>query len=266
MLHPESKYATITCMGCGDEIVVPIYCGNRFCVDCNGARRKNIRNKLDVFCAQKKETKAVRFKFLTLTIKSQPDLKEMVEVLLKSFRQLRQRQLWKKKVFGGAFVIEMTVNNGLWHAHIHAILEGYYISWDKLLSDWEAITGATGVHIKAIPVQRITHYLTKYITKTDLDEDCQLEASEALKGKRLFQPFGSWHNGFGNIPKIETKCSKCGQYEWNFGTLSMIIAMSTSSPDMPERSPPEEDEFDPKLFYTKKQRVFGFEEYVDAPF
>lgn len=266
MIHPYSKYCTITCCGCGTEIIVPVYCGNRFCPECNVARQVKIRQKLDLFCSSREITKGVTFKFLTLTIKSQPDLKPMVDLLLKSFRKLRQRKLWKNKVFGGAFVIEMTLSDGSWHPHIHAVIEGHYIPYKKLLEDWTAITGDTGVFIQMIPVLAITRYLTKYITKTSLDEAAQIEASEALKGKRLFQPFGSWHSGFGNLDLPKTLCRKCGQYSWEFGTWSQIVASSTICYDMPEivRGPDPCDEV--LQLYDIKQTSLGFEEYIDAPF
>lgn len=222
-MHSDYLFRTITCSHCGHEISVPISCGNRFCDTCNSSRRQRIRFKIDSFVKSDLSCSSIPFAHLTLTVKSQPDLKEMVVYIVSSFRRLRNRQLWKKHVVGGAFVLEVTHNSNGWHAHLHVIIQSTYMPYEQLLTAWTTITSSTGVFIKRVPASIISHYLTKYITKTELDEEMQLEASEHLKGMRMFQPFGSWHKPIASIVAPAAFCGECSHSAWHFGNTSSLI-------------------------------------------
>lgn len=167
------------------------------------------------------------YKHLTLTIKNQTDLKCMVVTLTKSMRRLRQRKLWKDNVKGGVFVVEITRKNSLWHAHLHVIIEAKYIVWKDLRDAWEAVSGSTGVFIQRIPASQIIRYVTKYVTKTELNAADQRVASDALKGSRLFQPFGSWHGPIAKIRLDRYVCPCCERDQWEYGTNDMYFKRCT---------------------------------------
>jgi len=165
------------------------------------------------------------FKHLTLTVPSEDDLTFMVARLVRAFRRLRQRHLWRKHVRGGAFVVEITRGESGWHAHIHAIIESSFIPWTSLQLEWLLVSGGTGCYIKRIPASSIVKYLTKYITKSELSPEDRLIASSCLKGSRLYQPFGAWHGIINDIGVPRPVCSKCGQSDWYFGdSVAAIFA------------------------------------------
>jgi len=206
----DHNYIRILCCGCGKVFDCPLYCGNRFCDVCNSTRRKRVRRRMEYLIDHVPPSDGKNFLHLTLTIANQPDLSRMAKQLLLSFRRLRQRAFWKNHVDGGAFVIEITRSSYGWHAHIHAIIMSDFIPWKKLKREWTDVSGSSGVYIKKIPKIDIVRYLTKYITKTGLSLPDQYAASGALKGSRLFQPFGSWYAISCQAPKYVPQCTVCG--------------------------------------------------------
>lgn len=217
------QFVTVFCCHCGHVLTVPVYCRNRFCPVCTTARRLRVRSKLTGFIKVHRCTGSYGYKHLTLTIKNQPDLKVMVKSLSKSFRRLRQRQIWKKNVRGGVFVVEITRKDSGWHAHLHIIIEAKYMVYSDLLAAWEAVSLGSGVYIRRIPPGQIVRYLTKYITKSELGIEYQRVASEALKGTRLFQPFGTWHNPIQAIQLELFKCPDCERTKWVFGSFDAFF-------------------------------------------
>lgn len=104
----------------------------------------------------------------------------------------------------------MTHSDSGWHAHLHIIIESAYIPWHEIHSGWKAVSGGSGCHIKAIPGRAIVNYVSKYVTKTELPADLQLQASDALRGRRLYQPFGAWHAPINAINVPVAVCRECG--------------------------------------------------------
>lgn len=214
-------FRRIVCTSCGATFDVPVPCGNRFCDICNQGRKNRIRSKLEWLVAHVDKPRGYSVKHVTLTCRNMDSLSDMLDLLTQSFRKLRQRALWKNCVDGGAFVIEVTGNPGDWHAHIHAVIMAKFLPWKQVVKAWKQISDSTGVYITRIPGKAVVAYLTKYITKTDLSPEFQYEASSALKGRRLYQPFGSWHSLSNNAPKHKPTCSKCG--ESNFMLLDLVF-------------------------------------------
>lgn len=223
-MHEDHSYMSLVCSHCGHTIVVPVSCGNRFCPDCGHSRRRKLRHKLSEFVRTRQLRNRDTFKLLTLSIPSSPDLKKQVDELLSSFRRLRQRAFWRRKVRGGVFVIEVSYGEAGWHAHIHAVIESAYLPYDQLLTGWKAVSTGSGAHIKAIPPRAIISYVTKYVTKTDLAPERQTQASKALAGKRLYQPFGEWHNPMNQIHTPVCTCGQCGRAQWTYGDPSVYAA------------------------------------------
>lgn len=218
-LSPDSDpephaYRQITCLHCGHVINVPIYCGNRFCPVCSVPRLSRVRRRLNWILNNIDPPRGYGIKFLTLTIRNEPDLPAMLQHLVKSFRKLRHLSFWKNYVRGGAFVLEVTGRPGNWHAHIHAVIESRYIPYDKILSLWIKVSGSRGVWIEKIPKRNVVGYLTKYLSKCSVPEDITDDVSQAVSGYRLFQPFGGWYGVNLSFQTEKAGCPMCGSHDW----------------------------------------------------
>lgn len=187
------QYIDIWCTHCGHKFPVPVYCGYRFCRICSVRRQARVRRRLKWLVNQVEIKRPYGIKHLTLTIASEQDLPAMVKKLISSFRKMRQRAYWKNNVLGGSFVIEITGNPGNWHAHIHTIIEAKFMNWDVLHRLWFSCSGGKGVWISRLSQSKAVGYLTKYLTKSDVTTELMEEMSAALKGTRLFSPFGRWY-------------------------------------------------------------------------
>lgn len=203
-------YKRIACCGCGHTFDVPLSCGNRFCEVCNQPRRRRIQTKLNHFIKNAVVPPGYRWRFVTLTLPRSDDLTVAVRCLVSSFRKLRARSFWRRRVNGGAYVIEVIGRPGNWHAHLHVLVLSSWIPVHGLSRNWSLCSPGKIVHIKSIPPSAMVAYVTKYVTKTDLHPDYQVQASQALKGQRLFQPFGSLHLLTASVPRVQYECPMCG--------------------------------------------------------
>lgn len=208
-------FRRIVCLHCGHTIDVPVYCGNRFCEICARPRALRIRRRIDFCIKNTPKLAGYRWKFLTLTIANEPDLSKMLKRLVKAFRRFRQRKFWKKSVHGGCFVIEVTGRPGSWHAHIHAIIFARFMDWRSILNTWQKVSGGQHIDIRQIPPGAALGYVTMYTTKTpDLPLTELQIVSDALKGFRLFNPFGSWFKINREFEVVKCGCPKCGMSDW----------------------------------------------------
>lgn len=210
----DHMWITILCEHCGHKIEVPVYCGNRFCKVCGRPRLSRVRRRLNWMVARIHQRNDYSIKHLTLTITNEPDLPKMLKHIVSAFRRLRQRAFWKRHVLGGAYVIEITGRPGNWHAHLHIIIHSYYLPYAKLLALWKKCSGSQGVYIKQIPQKDVIRYLTKYLSKPDVPEQVLTETAEALKGYRLFHPFGEWYKILKGYVDQKPGCPKCGEQCW----------------------------------------------------
>lgn len=241
--EPGHAFMKVVCQHCGETIDVPVYCGNRFCPVCSVPRRVRVRNRLEFLVANTELPPHFHFKHLTLTIPNQPDLYEMVRYIVKSFRKLRNRAFWKNYVDGGAFVLEVTGRPNNWHVHIHTIIISRYLDWNKLLKAWIACSKGRGVWLTDIPASAAVGYLTKYLSKPSVPDLVLEYVNWALKGMRLFSPFGCWYALNLTYKKPKSACPVCGQTSWLpldlcFGNHIRTYEMDTPLPEPePERCP-----------------------------
>ena len=207
----EHRYITIQCACCGHISSVPEYCGYRLCPVCTRPRNTRVRKRLSWLITNRPQVPGTMVKFVTFTVANQSDCAGMVKHLLSSFRRLRQRAWWKKRVVGGAFVIELTGSQGNWHAHIHAVVQARFLAFKELLALWKKCSGGQGVWIQNVKhMNKIASYLTKYLTKTADDKTDFITASLSLRGVRLFSPIGLWYNKNQEyIPECSV-CPDCG--------------------------------------------------------
>jgi len=236
-------YITLYCSCCGHQYRIPKPCQDRFCPTCSYVRTGKIRRRIRYLVEKQYQVPGQDVRFLTLTIANQTNLDHMVRSLQRSFRRLRQRSFWKRKVTGGAFVIEITRPNNSWHAHVHAIIAGDFIPFKKLLEQWIQVSTGRGVYIKKIPKAAIIGYLTKYITKPDssLSDYDKYSVSDSLKGTRLFQPFGTWHGWNRDFKTEKPACKVCGDRsgfitQWDLDRLSTSIDEVIQSCNSPPQS------------------------------
>ena len=219
------NFIRLHCTSCGNEIDVPVYCGDRFCPICSSGRRKRIRDRIKFLVENSVERDGAAFSHLTLTIKSRPDLPGMIKSITHSFRKLRNSQLWKSHVYGGAFVLEITKSDAGWHAHIHAVIYNLWIDYFELRNAWSRCSTGMGVYITRLPKNQIIYYLTKYLTKPEASVEELAEINDELKGARLFTPFGDWFKLAKQFKKPRCACSKCDQE--TFVNVHMEIGQGT---------------------------------------
>lgn len=160
-------------------------CGHRWCPACRQAFVTDLRAKLKV-TSRRKEPFA--FKFMTFTIRSgDSPLREQIAFLWKSFRRLRQTEIWKRRVKWGIAILEVTYSpkREQWHPHIHIIAEAGFIPCKALGRAWtKASCGSFNCDIKAIKsTSQAINYATKYATKGTLNESST--ATPALTAELL---------------------------------------------------------------------------------
>lgn len=202
-------FISISCTECGKRLNVPVFCGNRFCEICSTFRRSRVRERLQFLVKNVTLKPGQHFKMITLTIRNEKKLPQMLKRLQKSFKKLRSRAWWKNHVTGGAHVFEVTGTPGNWHVHIHAVVAAYYMPFAVLLALWQKLSTGRGVFIQNIPPSTITNYLTKYLSKAGVTANLENTVSEALKGYRLFQPWGDWFAISNQFKKKPSKCPDC---------------------------------------------------------
>jgi hypothetical protein len=171
-------------------------CHDRFCIPCGTARATRMVAALKAHVAGR------TIRHLTVTLKhSNTPLPDQINRLLRSFAELRRRRLWTNNVVGGAAFMELKISSrdGLWHVHLHCLIEGTYLPQKPLVDAWHAITGdSTYLWIKPVPDSAgLSTYVCKYVTKpadaSVFDHaDKLVELMQAMKGTRLCTTFGTW--------------------------------------------------------------------------
>lgn len=172
------------------------HCKSRWCVPCSRERAHRIVGHLRTKLTDRPA------RFLTLTMKhSDTPLRAQIDRIYSSFRRLRKATFWKRCVVGGAAVLEIKHghHDGLWHVHLHCLLEGSYVRHADLKAEWWRITGDSNiVDIRPVPNSDVAaRYVTKYITKpipsTLINRPPELcELITACSGRRLVLTWGTW--------------------------------------------------------------------------
>ncbi len=149
------------------------------CVPCwrRKARRDGAELLLTLQAYIKTRPSSIPFypRFVTLTIRSGPDLEERVRVLLDSWARLRHRTWWARKTLGAVLKVEVTWNPSEgWHPHLQIIQVGSYLPQDDLSEKWAEATRGEGfiVDVRARPVAPgsssflgLVKELAKYVAK-----------------------------------------------------------------------------------------------------
>lgn len=171
-------------------------CHDRWCLPCARDRARTIAaNLID-------HTEGLTLRFLTLTLKhSDTPLSDQLQRLGKAFAGLRRSAAWRKRVQGGAAMIECRYDDltRQWHPHLHCVIEGSFFPQPVIRRLWHKITGDS--YIVDIRLARghaeLHRYVSKYVTKpwtgAVIREPARLhELIQALAGRRLCTTYGTW--------------------------------------------------------------------------
>lgn len=170
-------------------------CHDRWCVPCQATRAAILAEQIELALYMKTA------RFITLTLKHSPTpLSDQLDRLYASFVRLRHRSFWKEHVDGGCAVCELKLGrDGLWHVHLHLLLEGKYLDQRTLSREWHGVTGDSSiVDVRIVRDGAIgARYVSKYATKPACsevydDQDKLDEMILALGGRRLVMTFGTW--------------------------------------------------------------------------
>lgn len=169
-------------------------CHDRLCPYCSHQRQTRTKVRLSHVISHMTSPK-----HLVLTIPSQTTpLGETISNLLNTFHKLRKTPLWRNANPSGLYVLEITRNptTGLWHPHIHAVLDSRFIPIAPLRRLWAQIWPGTEVvwieKIRTVP--QLAAELSKYVGKPpnirDWPNRAITEYALATARRHLIQPFG----------------------------------------------------------------------------
>ena len=173
-------------------------CRDRCCPRCGTHRGRELALKIAHLTRQMDSPRLI-----TLTIASKPGegLRELLDHLRASFRRIRKLPLWRSKVKGGVYTVEVTRNEqtGAWHPHVHIVADGSYWDQASISSAWEeASEGSKIVDVRKINnATQTAKYVADYVAKPyahgSWDADAICEWAEAMHRQRLSHTFGSLH-------------------------------------------------------------------------
>lgn len=181
----------------GHPLVSLGFCRDRLCPTCQRHRGRKVAVKVEQTAGKMDSPR-----FVTLTLRSSPEsLKSAIGRLFAAFRKLRRVKSWRKRVTGGVYALEVTWNaeTGLWHPHIHAIIDGSFYPQRALSDDWlEASGDSKIVDIRAVHSRRsVASYIARYVAKPmdvlDWTHKAICEYAEALAGTRMVHTWGKFH-------------------------------------------------------------------------
>lgn len=181
-----------------EYVLVCNKCHDRNCDACQKERQAKVVEAVLLKCADSHE----HLRFVTLTLRhSDTPLSVQIDRLYSSFKLLRQHPEMKSAMIGGVWFFEGKLDavGQRWHPHLHCIIEGFHIPQKTLARVWHEVTGDSYyVDIRIIddPAKR-ARYASKYATKPlhpgVIANPAKLdEFMVAIKGRRLYQCFGTW--------------------------------------------------------------------------
>lgn len=213
----------------GKVRVTSEHCGLRWCPLCAKSRQGRIMNEVSSWFEQ-----VSRPLLLTLTLKhTTAPLKHQVYYLYKDFKKLRNRKLFKKNSKGGIwfFHIKRSKTDGLWHPHLHCLMDSNYIDKKALSVLWSKITGGSHViHLKTVinPRNSVAHaarYAAEPCDVSEMSTEDALEVFNTMHGKRLCGTWGSGRTMDLRKPKDKESC------HWkNIGTWTEVQDLAYSDP------------------------------------
>lgn len=216
---PDERRVQLTCYRCRDL----------FCPTCAHERRRQVSERLTSFFANFDLEHSLKLATFTLRSSDEP-LADQLSGLIAAFRRLRQRQWWRRRVNGGCWFIQVTRNKttGLWHPHLHCLMDSQYLVHDELIGLWEKCSGGSTV-VDVRVIQRRQHaarYVSRYVAQpveiSKLPRPAIAETIRAFHARRLWHPFGDWTR---ELAKVEDPPSTA---RWEpIGQVDRIIRLAT---------------------------------------
>ncbi len=179
----------------GDLRVAAKSCKLRWCPLCSKKKSWFLVEQIKPWAAN-----VSNLKFLTLTLKhTDAPLADQVLNLYKFFQKFRKLKFLRDNIRGGVwfFQIKRSSGDGLWHPHLHCLVESNFMDREKLSRLWQRTTlGSMVVDIrKAGDSAKVAEYVGRYSARpSTLQELCvadRVEVISALHGRRLVGTWGS---------------------------------------------------------------------------
>lgn len=170
-------------------------CLDRWCPICQKTRIYSISQSVLSWLEKTKEPK-----FITFTLKhSDATLKHQLDSLYDYFRKIRRRKLLARTVAGGFwfFQIVQSKTDGLFHPHIHCLVDSKFIPQRQLSRLWQQIThGSKIVDIRSVrSAKHAADYVARYATQpcnlSDLNIVAACTVVNAMKHLRTCGAWGS---------------------------------------------------------------------------
>lgn len=170
-------------------------CKLRWCPMCSATRRWFLTQQVSEWLKTAKQPK-----FLTLTIKHSTNLlDEQIQKLYNCFRSYRRLNLIKRSVKGGVwfFQIHKSKNDGLWHPHLHCVIDSEWMDKYKLSAAWEVVTKDSNIiNIKEVKdTETMAEYVARYSARPSVLKTLpipdRLELMSCLHGRRLVGTWGT---------------------------------------------------------------------------
>jgi len=208
-------------------------CRERMCPICGRARSFQVAHQIDEIVAQMQHPRQI-----ILTVASRDvSLAVQLRFLRSAFSRLRRTPWWLRHVTGGVYTLEVTRNaeTGLWHPHIHMLIDGTFIPWKELQLHWHKITaGSKVVWISDVTSRRDSVLeLCKYVGKPVASDDWPAldlcEYALAVRGQRMVQAFGQWRR-YKVIDTDQDMVLAPDTYEVSLGNLMWLTGEGYSAP------------------------------------
>ncbi len=179
----------------GDVRVAAKSCKLRWCPICAKKKQWFLAQQ---FMPWAESTK--KLKFLTLTLKhTEAPLSIQISNLYTFFQKFRKLKFLKDNIQGGVWFFQITKSkkDGLWHPHLHCIIDANYMQQEKLSRLWQRTTlGSMIVDIQAVrDPAKVAEYIGRYSARPSslagMELSERLELMQAMHGRRLV---GTWGN------------------------------------------------------------------------
>ncbi len=180
-------------------------CHVRFCPLCSSSRQAFLTSQVSAWLETTDHPK-----LLTVTLKhSNAPLSWQIKNLYDYFRKFRRRSYLKKRITGGVwfFQVHKAKSDNLWHAHIHAMIDGDFLEHEKLKQLWIKITYTSHVvDIKSIKdPDNAARHVARYAARPASIMNLNLEdACELVGTMRHVRLIGTW----GTARKISLRPKK----------------------------------------------------------
>ncbi len=170
-------------------------CKLRWCPICRDVSRMIVTKSVEEWLRLQKYPKMI-----TLTLSHSDDpLQLQIKRIYESFRKLRRRAFFERRISGGIWFFQLKFNKDTkqWHPHIHCLVAGKFLPHRELKKLWHKITGDSYV-VDIRPVKdlegcsnEVARYATSPADITAVDLDRAIDLYYATKHRRICGSWGS---------------------------------------------------------------------------